>query len=58
MTRIMMMGMMFMMTITLPNVYDDDNEITTILSATLTQMLAKTDVKEKEEENSDNSVLN
>ena len=58
MTRIMMMGMMFIMTITLPNVYDDDNEITTILSATLTQMLAKTDVKEKEEENSDNSVLN
>ena len=58
MTRIMMMGMMFMMTITLPNVYDDDNEITTILSATLTQMLAKTDVKKREEENSDNSVLN
>ena len=56
MTRIMMMGMMFMMTITLPNVYDDDNEITTILSATLTQMLAKTDVKE--EGKSDNSVLN
>ena len=48
--------MMFMMTITLPDVYDDDNEITTILPATLTQMLAKTDVKE--EENSDNSVLN
>ena len=37
------------------DVYDDENQITTILSATLTQMLANAEVK-KEEENSDQSL--
>ena len=37
---------------------DDDVEIRTILAATLTQMLAKTEVKEKGEENPDHAVLN